>query len=71
MNAGHKHSSRWTFGDSLWHKVTGDKGLVVGVELRPQSSAAYFIIFSDSRMEDSCNEFELTDQPVIEGVTTP
>ncbi len=62
MNPGYKHFSRWNFGDCLWHKVTGDKGMVVSIELWPNTPAAYCIIFEDSRDEQVCAEFELTDE---------
>lgn len=62
MNIGHKHHTRWSFGQIVWHKITKDQGMVVGVLLRPNSASSYIVIFDDSRNEDECLEFELTDE---------
>jgi hypothetical protein len=57
----YKHSSRWSFGDTIWHKVTKDKGMIVAIHLRNNSPPNYGVIWEDDR-EDKCHmEFELTD----------
>lgn len=61
-NPGHKHSTRWGFGDVLWHKATGDKGMVMGIILRPQSVALYVVVFADDVSDKTCLEFELTEE---------
>jgi hypothetical protein len=62
MSAGYKHFSRWSFGDEVWHKATKDKGIIIGIILRPDSAANYIVVFEDSRVEANCLEFELTDE---------
>lgn len=69
MNPGHKHHTNWTFGSILWHKVTGDRGMVIAIHLRPESKPSYSMVFEDNREETSCMEFELTDeQPAVKVV---
>ncbi len=67
--AGYKHSSRWNFGDVVWHKSTKDKGLIVEIIIKPNSAASYAVCFEDSRNEDLCAEFELTDEMPV-GIET-
>lgn len=62
MNVGHKHATKWSFGDVVWHKATKDKGIIVAIHLRPNNSPNYGVIYEDSREEDSNMEFELTDE---------
>lgn len=60
--SGYKHFSRWSFGDTVWHKTTRDKGLVIAIHLRPNSAPNYSVVFEDSRAESTYLEFELTDE---------
>lgn len=69
MNPGYKHHTRWTFGNIVWHRVTKDKGMIVGINLRHSAPASYSVVFEDSRADCVCLELELTDEP--EFVTTP
>lgn len=62
MTQGYKHSTKWSFGNEIWHKVTGDRGLIMGISLRPDSAPYYRVVFEDSREDTSCMEFELTDE---------
>lgn len=63
---GYKHFTKWSFGDHVYHKTTGDKGMIVGIQLRHQSEPRYLMVFENSRVEDSCLQFELTEeQPAI------
>lgn len=62
MNPGHKHATRWSFGDVLWHCVTGDKGMVLGIVLRQQSPPIYMLVFEGDVGEKNCYEMELTDE---------
>lgn len=62
MNAGHKHCSRWGFGDVLYHKMTGNKGMVTGIILRSQSPPLYSLVFVDDEAEKNCLELELTEE---------
>lgn len=62
MNPGYKHFSTHGFGDSVWHKTTKDKGIVIGISLRPNCAPSYNVVFEDSRNEMLCLEFELTDE---------
>jgi hypothetical protein len=44
MNAGYKHSSKWnsskwSFGDVVWHRSTKDKGIIVAIHLDEQPTA--------------------------------
>lgn len=61
---GHKHSTRWGFGDVLWHKLSGERGMVVGLQLRPTSTPVYLMTFEgDTGEEQKCLEIELVEQP--------
>jgi hypothetical protein len=72
MNAGHKHSSRWGFGDVLYHKMTGDKGMVTAIILRHQSPPLYGLVFTNDVGEKNCYEMELTEeQPTTVALTGP
>jgi len=62
LSAGHKHFSRWGFGDFLWHKVTGDKGMILGITLRPNSPPSYQMVFAEDIDEKTCLEIELTEE---------
>jgi hypothetical protein len=66
MSSGFKHSTLWSFGSVVWHKATKDKGLVIGISLRPDSRPQYVVVFEDTRVEDICYEFELTDEQPVE-----
>lgn len=62
---GYKHSTQWGFGDIVWHRLTADRGMVVGIQLRPESQPNYLVVFEDRREETLCSEFELTaEKPV-------
>jgi len=66
VNAGHKHSTRWGFGETLYHKMTGGKGMVTGIILRHNAPPIYGMVFSDDVSEKNCYEFELTEeQPTV------
>lgn len=65
IRPGHKHHTKFGFGDELWHLTTGDKGRVIGILLRPGGAPVYYMVFQDSRQEETCLEFELTDEPVV------
>lgn len=58
---GHKHSTRWSFGDILWHKVTEEKGMVTGIILREQSPPMYALVFTGDVGEKNCYEMELVE----------
>lgn len=58
----YKHSSRWSFGDTVWHKSTKDKGIIIAIHLRPGCAANYSVVFEDNRNEATFLEFELTDE---------
>lgn len=62
MSAGHKHCSRWGFGEVLYHKMTGNKGMVTAITLRHNSEPVYSMVFSDDVGEKGCLEIELTDE---------
>lgn len=62
MKPGYKHSSLYGFGDIVWHKVTKDKGFIIGINLRPGCAPNYLVVFEDKRQDDVCLEFELTDE---------
>ncbi len=62
MNPGHKHASKWGFGEVLYHKMTGEKGMVTGIILRAQSPPLYALVFSGDVNEKNCYEMELTDE---------
>lgn len=58
---GHKHHTLYGFGDTVYHRVTNDEGLIVGIVLRPNCEPIYRVIFKETRIEESCAEFELRD----------
>lgn len=60
MNAGHKHFSRWSFGDIVWHRMTGERAMIIGIGLRKDSPASYSLVFEEGR-EGTCYEMELTE----------
>lgn len=63
MNAGHRHATRWSFGDVLYHKLSGERGMVVGLQLRPTSTPVYLMTFEDDvGAESTCFELELTEE---------
>lgn len=62
QSTGYKHSTRWSFGDVIWHKVTKDKGIIFGIQLRHGDEPRYLVVFEDSRSEACCVEFELTEE---------
>lgn len=62
MKTGYKHASVYGFGDVVWHKSTKDKGLIIGINLRPGCAPSYLIVFEDNRNDVVCLEFELTDE---------
>lgn len=60
--AGHKHSTRWSFGDVLYHRLSGERGMVVGLQLRPSSTPVYLMVFEDEIADEKrCMEIELTE----------
>lgn len=59
---GHKHSTRWGFGEILYHKMTEDKGMVTGIILRQNSPPMYALVFSGDVGEKNCFEMELTEE---------
>lgn len=59
---GHKHATRWGFGDMLWHKMTGEKGMVTGIILRQHSPPLYALVFTGDISEKNCYEMELTEE---------
>lgn len=62
INPGHSHRTKYGYGDWVFHRVTGDRGMIMGIELRPSAAPCYFVCWDDSRCEDVNNEFELTTE---------
>jgi len=58
-----RHVTKYNFHDVVYHRVTGDKGVIFGILLRPDSAPRYLVIFGDSRKDDECQEAELQDEP--------
>lgn len=58
------HKTKYSFLNVVWHKVTGDKGMVFGIKLRENNNPLYMVIFEDGRNEAECFEVELQDEPV-------
>lgn len=59
----HRHATRWSFGDMLYHKLSGELGMVVGLQLRPTSTPVYMMTFEgDVGSESKCLEIELTEE---------
>jgi hypothetical protein len=57
------HKTKWSFGTAVWHKVTGDAGIVFGILLQENCAARYMVVFADNRKTDECLESELQDEP--------
>lgn len=63
MSESFRHVTRYSFGSEVYHRVTGDKGVVFGILLHENCAARYICIFEDSRAETECLEAELQDEP--------
>lgn len=60
-----RHVTKYNFDDTVFHNVTGDKGKIQGIKLRPRSQPIYMVIFEDEGLREvECYETELQDEPL-------
>jgi heat shock protein HspQ len=60
----YKHATRYNHGTEVWHRVTRNRGVIFGIQLRENSMTQYYVVFDDNRTEALCYESELLDKPV-------
>ena len=58
----YKHSSRYTFGQDVYHVVTKAHGRVFGITLKENSMPTYTVIFEDDIRDIDCLESELASE---------
>lgn len=55
----------FSLGQIVWHKVSGDKGMVTGFVIRPAGRLTYYVTFDD-HAESACFEIELSEDKVLD-----
>jgi len=59
---------RFWVGDILYHRMTGDRGLVTGIQFNADKlSPRYYLVF-ENEVDGWCDEMEMTNEKVCAGV---
>ena len=57
--------SKWWVGDTVWHRMTGDKGLVTGVHFAGGKLSVRYYVVATEEVDGWCDEIELTGEPPV------